>query len=650
MQGENFAQIMQDEIDEARIAANPIASRANEVVRGVPFVGSFADEAVGLVSPQARDNMRASTEAMRRQRPGQTAAANIGGAIAGSIPIALAAAPSIIANAGVNLGTRALQAAGLGGITGATEGAIYGSGEGTTRQERADNALRGAGIGALAGTTVGAAAPYAAEGLKTVLGRLSRSDVATIATTLGVSREAATVVRNALDTGGVDDAVDALSRAGDGAMLADAGRTTRQLLDATAASGGRAGEIARTAVDERTRDATAQITRALDDTLGVPQGERELIDAVRTGSQLARSQAYNAAYAAPIDYSSGAGRALERLTPRLPGAAVSAANELMRTNGERSAQIMARIADDGSVTFVRMPDVRQWHYIMQGLDDVARRQDGQGGLRGQTPIGRSYANLRTQISTNLKSAVPEFRVAQDISADAIRQQDAIELGYTLLRSTTRREEVARSLSGAPRSERDAAAQGVRAYIEDTMGSVVRTMTDPDTTTREGIRVLRDLSSRNNRTKLRILLGQDRADALLGEVDQAATAFELRAAIAENSKTAVRQSIQAGVQEQTAPGIVTTLASGEPVNASKRLVQAMTGATQEAVELRQMGIYEEIAQALTGIRGARAEQAVRIMDRAIRGQAEITEEQAKIIADALVSASLIADRATSQALQ
>ncbi len=69
MEGATPRSEVQRGFDNQRIAANPVAARAQEVVNGVPFVGEWADEAVGMVSPQAGQNMRAMSDAMERQKP-----------------------------------------------------------------------------------------------------------------------------------------------------------------------------------------------------------------------------------------------------------------------------------------------------------------------------------------------------------------------------------------------------------------------------------------------------------------------------------------------------------------------------------------------------------------------------------------------------
>jgi DNA-binding NarL/FixJ family response regulator len=643
MEGGTFAAAMQDRLDQERIDQNPIASRANEVIRGVPFVGSYTDEAVGLVSPQAAENMRLSTAAMQRQNPGQTAALNITGGVLGAIPMALAAAPGLSALAPAGRAMRAVAGAATGALTGATEGAIWGAGEGTTAQERTDNARQNAGFGAIGGAVLGAVAPVAGDLLRAGWQRLARSDVATIASQLNVSRAAATVIRDALQTGDIQAAQAALQRAGDDAMLADAGIPARQLLDAAAQTGGPAGQVVRQAVDQRVTTASRDMTGALDRTLGAPRGEQALIQELRQQSAQPRSQAYDLAYSTPINYAAPEGQALENLLRRVPRQAISRAEEIMRLRGEQSAQILIEELPNGQFRFQRLPDVRQTHYIMQALDDIAKGTDGSGTFGRQNTYGASIENLRGQISQNLRAVVPEFGAAQDIAADTARQLSATDLGRNLFNMP--REDVARALSGATQAERRAAEQGLRSYIDDVTARITRTLTDGNMEAREGIRVLRDFSSRQNQTNLRILLGQERADALLEELDRAATAFELRAAVAENSKTAARQAIQGAVQERT-EGLLSTLMAGEPVNATKRLVQALTGETAEAVELRRMGLYEEIARALTESRGDRARTALRMVQLAMNGQ-QISNRQAELIATALSAGSVLQGRPAAQ---
>ena len=649
MEGATPADLVQGRIDDERIAANPIASRALKAVEGVPFVGSYADEAVGAFSPQAGANMQANSAAMERQNPGQSTALKIAGSVAGAVPMALAAAPAIAARAASTVGGQALQAMGAGAAAGAAEGAIYGAGEqqGSGRLKNAkDGGLFGAGLGA----AFGAAAPFVSKAIKVGLANLKGSDVGAIAKTLGVSAPAARVIKNALDAGDMDEAAAALARAGDGAMLADAGQPARELLDAAANAGGNAGRIAREAVDERTSAASVEMQKALDDALGPVRGVETSRRAVREGTADARNTAYEAAYSKPIDYSTPRGRTLEgMLRTRVPESAYRRANELMRLDGDESAQKLFKIGDDGKVSVETLPDVRQIDYLTRALRDVADEANGKGKMGGQTDLGRSTAKLATDIRNIVKGAVPEYKVALDTAADAIAETNAIKFGSELFRPGTTREAVRDTLDGATKAELEAAKQGLRSHIDDTLANVARTITDPDVDAREGIKVLRDFSSRANKAKLQMLLGPKQADALLEKLDKEAVAFELRAAIAMNSKTAIRGRIQGSVDDQTASGALELLGSGEPLNAGKRFVQIFTGNTEEAKALRQSGLYEEIATALTQTRGRKAEAALRYVKRAMAGQ-KITEQQAAFIGQTIATGGFLAgNRATSTQL-
>jgi hypothetical protein len=496
---------------------------------------------------------------------------------------------------------------------------------------------------------IGAAAPAVATGISNLVQRVRGTDVAAIAREFGVSPDAARTIRTALMNEDFAAASAALRRAGSGAMLADAGRAAQTLLDAAIATGGKAGNIARNAIERRAAGASGEMKTALDRVLGTPEGRNTLSRNIREGTQDARRDAYDLAYSQPINYAEGPGRTIEQILPRIPQSAINRANELMRMEGVQSAQIMAQIGQDGRVTFVRMPDVRQLDYIARALGDVADSADGAGKLGGTTQLGNVTRNLQKALRGAARAAVPEYGTALDVAADAITRRNATELGYAMLRPGTTREAVTEAMAGASVAEREAAKQGLRSYIDDTLANVSRTVTDPNVDAREAIKLVRDMSSGAARDKMIALLGQRPAMELMRELDKAATGLELRAAVAMNSKTAIRQRVQGTVDDQTAPGALGTLMQGEPINATKRIVQLMTGQTPEAVALRQQGIYDEIATALTATRGNDARRALVVVRRAMAGQ-PVSEAQARLVGRALAAGgALTAYQSGSQAL-
>jgi hypothetical protein len=269
------------------------------------------------------------------------------------------------------------------------------------------------------------------------------------------------------------------------------------------------------------------------------------------------------------------------------------------------------------------------------MGDVAEAQNAAGKLGGTTQLGRATSNLQKTIRDILKREVPAYGTALDVASDAISRVRAVELGADILRPSTTREFVRDALKGASKAERDAAKAGFRSAIDDTLARVNAVASDPNIEIREFQKLANNLRSRSMREKMETLLGPKDADALYSQLDENVVALELRAAISRNSATAGRKAIQETVEGITSPSALSTLMAGEPVNATKRVVQVITGTTPEARTLRQMGIYDEIAATLVNLRGPQAQMALKLVQKAIAGDA-LTETQARIIAKSLTT--------------
>ena len=116
--------------------------------------------------------------------------------------------------------------------------------------------------------------------------------------------------------------------------------------------------------------------------------------------------------------------------------------------------------------------------------------------------------------------------------------------------------------------------------------------------REAIKGLKELSSRAAREKVTAVIGDEPANRLFQELDRITTSFELRAAVSQNSKTFARQATDEMIKTQAAPGVVGTAARGKPLNAGQRIIQALTGQTDEAVRSRETALASQIAELLT----------------------------------------------------
>jgi hypothetical protein len=70
--------------------------------------------------------------------------------------------------------------------------------------------------------------------------------------------------------------------------------------------------------------------------------------------------------------------------------------------------------------------------------------------------------------------------------------------------------------------------------------------------------------------------------------------------------------------------------GEPVNATKALIQAVTGYTDEFTAQQRQKVYADIAKALTQKKGASAKAALDYIDKAMKGQ-PLTAAQNEFVA-------------------
>lgn len=597
-------QKMMDEFYSSGIYAgkyNPLGPIARSLDAGTTAVGDaltfgWGDEISGLLGMDTQA-IRDRQNALRESNPIATTVGNVGGALAVGGPIGKAGLSALASGSG--LGLRAAA----GGAEGFGLGALYGAGNADD-----DSRLTGGAKGGLIGGAAGLAFPVVAAGAgKAYEAFRNARNANPIAQSAGISPETARTLGGILDADGAlgPQGQASMARAGQEAMLVDAGPTAQGVLDTTIQRGGPGARIAREAIDARVGRDSAALSGALDNALGSPQGVAATREGIRTGSSAARQSAYNRAYAQPIDYSNPQAMDIEALVKgRVPGSAINRANQLMRAEGNQSQQILAKLADDGSVTFERLPDVRQLDYITRALNDLAEAGEGAGAMGGQNALGRAYQNLSRDIRDNLRSIVPEYGQALETAADPIRRSKAVELGSKLLSRGMARDEAAMAVRGMTGPERQAVAQGIRSQIDEAMANVQRTATDPNIDARAALNALKQLSSTANREKTALVIGEDAARGLFDELDRVAQSFELRAGVTTNSRTFGRQAINERVKDMAgADGPVRTAMRGEPVSATKRIIQVLTGETPARQSAREDNLYSEIARLLTQQGGA-----------------------------------------------
>lgn len=493
-----------------------------------------------------------------------------------------------------SLPTAVSRGMGFGAGAGATQSFMEGEGGPANR-------LRDAALGGTIGATIGGLIPLAGAGIQR--GVRAASDAmrnsrvgSQIGSRLGVSNDAGRVIGDLMAP---DDPVAmraALDNAGPNAMLADASPTAGAMLDATMRSPTPGARLASERINARAGTAGDEIIAALSGGSTAPRpGINESMDAIRTGTAGARSAAYEAAYSKPIDYASDAGaKLLDDVTPRLPGEAISYANRLMKLRGEQSSQIMASIADDGTVTFTRPPDVRQWDYIKQALDGLAESGDGAGALGGQTRLGSAYQSLAREVRDGVASLVPEYRTALDTAADAITRRNAVRFGADLLSTRVTTEEALAEIGAATGGQKAAMRDGLRAQMDEVIGNVRKVGSDQNIDARQALKAFTDLSSDNAQRKMAALFG-DEWPAIKTTLDQAGAAIGLRARTAANSATNQRGVVQEAITETVTPN---ALMRGRPIPAAGDAFATLMNANPEAIKRMSRDVQGEIADVLT----------------------------------------------------
>ena len=102
------------------------------------------------------------------------------------------------------------------------------------------------------------------------------------------------------------------------------------------------------------------------------------------------------------------------------------------------------------------------------------------------------------------------------------------------------------------------------------------------------------------------IGPQRAAQLLKTIDEQSQALNLRAAVAQNSKTFPRQTMEQTIKQMNEPGFWRRMGRGELAEGPKSLMKNLTNQSPEVIQANEDRIYEELARALTGPRGQQAQ--------------------------------------------
>lgn len=624
------------------IANNTAAAFANEYARGTIFGGSEVDEVIGKTfGDTAKAGARALTNAMQQERPWTTFGLNLAGGVASAAAAAAAAPQAITAPVAnyMNKGgavVKGLKAGLAGAVGGGVEGSIYGYGEGTDPASRIQKAKEYGGVGTLTGGGFGLASRPAKAAFGNIAKLFQRSDLSTISKSLGISKNAAKVIKHTFDAGGsIDDAVAKIRAGGSTGMIADAGPAAQALLDAAMAHGGAGAQVGRDAIDGRVIATSDAARTALDSGLGAAAlGPKSAVAAIQAKSRDARKAAYDTAFGQQIDYNSPAGAKILDTVSRVPTAtmntAIESANEEILTRKLQGAPITPIYTPEGAISPDNRFDLFQLNELKKGLDDAANAAK-EPVTKLDTSKSRRNALLAKDLREGLVEAVDDYGTALQIGGDTIREREAFTLGQKILSETTTVEDIYLMVNKNPSADKLAAARsGMRTEIDRVLGAVKALPSRPDIDVNQAITMLKSLSSNNVRAKMRLIMGDTVAEDIFRQLDQSMNAVELQTAVARNSATAARLAQKETIDAVTSPSVLDQAAQGELMNSTKGLLKAVTGQTDEYTAAQKSRIYADIVKALTESRGEDAALALQALKQAVSQQA-ISDAQMDMLA-------------------
>ena len=629
------------------IAENPVDARAAAARQSSLFgLGSFADEALQyLFGGDIKMANDAYVKAMNSAEPLETflLQAGVSTLEAGAV---LKMFPKLAQLFGRKEGSsriaNTLRAGGAGATGAGVPAGIQSAGEADSGS-RMSEGFKGGLIGAGTGFGIGVGTPYVGEGFNRIAEVIKKSDIAQIATSMGISRSAAMVIKSAIVQGGdLRKSIASIMQAGDQGMLADAGVAAQALADAAAAAGPEAAQTVSTNISKRADTVIGNLDRTLTEELGTQTlGPKAALRIIRNRQGTQRKDAYNIAYNTPIDYASEAGIAIEQvldtIDPSILDAAVRKANIRMRADNLKNMQVKATIGDDGEITFSNPPNVMQLDYIKKALGALA--EDSKGEFGKITDDSRLYSNLYRRLRRAMNDGITDvngnrvYEIATQYGGDVLQEEAAFKLGRDLLNNKVELEDVLESLGSDPSVAQLAALRmGLQSMIRKSLNDVKVLPSDTDIASRQLAQFMKMTGSPNAIAKIRAVMG-DGADALIKQIEQVQTAASTRASVSANSKTQIRSSTQKMVEDLTEGGPVRTFLEGKPAAGAQQLIQELTGFTKEFGERQRQSIFNELSDALTRIGTDDATEVLRVLDRVQRGL-EVSNEQRQFAANRL----------------
>jgi hypothetical protein len=515
------------------------SSFAGGMISGVPVVGPAIQggaqrAAAGIRSleygtPYANELKAVQSWANEQQakHPLATGTGEVtGGVLAGAAAMGAPYAPALLGGVGME---------GLGG-------AVAASTVGNTALGTADAYMRGQPLttGAVTGAIGGATTPLVGRGAGAVVGSLSDALAGRISQPelAGLSPLAMKFLVSAAKADGLTDAEIANKYAlvGPQGFLAEYGANLQGLAGSFKALPGTGKNAIITGLDDR----AAAARQSIENSVTAAFGPRVNIAQLTAQREVDRALAADPLYETwrntnvPMTPELAAIVRLPSVKDAFPAAAKMAANE---------GQPLLNAQTGG-------PTAQTWDYVKRALDDQARAAG----------FGTNQARIATGISNRIKDAIDNhpdpnvagvWQAARQAYAVPSAIQDAQTAGQSVFSRAARVDDLQAQFNGYSDPEKQAFLQGARDNVTQMIDASARG----------------DTNARNmflapaNQDKLRLIVGPQKADQLVQDMQQFATQAANRSQIGYNSETAARQNMTAMVTPDPSQTLIARARAG-----------------------------------------------------------------------------------------
>ena len=648
---------------------------SGNILQGFMGGGSWLDEITGkTMGDDARADWEKTDEMGDIAYPWLGIAENLAGAVTSGIAIGTTKYPVqfyqwVNKLPFVQKGFMAwLGGAGFGGV----EGILYGAGDEDREGSRYEGGKRGGergllwgGFGNLVGQRISdimtkvKVSPIEIFGTWKVKEGLKDTSIKDIQAMFGdISSGAARIIKDVVASTGISfkEALANLRKGGSQSMIADIDVATEVLADAVSAAGGESASIIQSAVLERSRATSQSLERGLDKHVADlppmkehPHLKQDPVDIAKKqaiDTAPARQEAYTKAFQHKVNYNSAEGKAvlevLDAMPKKVKNQALSEVNDLLKMDGLDAYQIdldfVQNEAGELILTEFKNLNMTQLDYIKRALSKIAYESEGvlKAGsiVPSMSALSLSALKQRHKLSEALKKMNPDYAKAVKLGQDKITRENALEVGFLVMTKQLSPQDLARALQGAGEAEKAMARMGLRASLDDLLNNIKGTATRRDVDVKGMDTLWSQLSSKANRTKIKMILGTKEYNKLIKLLDKAEAAIALRVAVAPNSKTAVRLKVMDSVEEMTGGGALRQLSEARPAEAARTIIQKIMQ-TQKLSNKHKAVVMKELAEAMTDAKGAKTIALYRKLYKAVKN-GEATDAELARISDIIIT--------------